>query len=97
MQYNLFMYCNGDPVNGYDPSGYFDIFSEIKAVITDYVLMRVIDELNGADKCTAIAHGVCMSYALGDIISFAASGQIVSDSNGHVDIQLSYGDGFGKN
>ncbi|MCR5355933.1 MAG: RHS repeat-associated core domain-containing protein [Lachnospiraceae bacterium] len=25
MQYNLFMYCNGDPVNGVDPSGQFEV------------------------------------------------------------------------
>ena len=25
MQYNLFMYCNGDSVNGYDPSGHFSL------------------------------------------------------------------------
>ena len=48
MQYNLFMYCNGDPVNGDDPSGHFVITTTIiTAEIISVALSMTIGALVG--------------------------------------------------
>ena len=82
MQYNLFIYCNGNPINGYDPSGHFDI-------------IEILDLLNGEDNVAAEGYGLYASASLGGLFSYSASFQFVFDSEDHIEFQWSIGDGVG--
>ncbi len=45
MQYNLFMYCNGDPVNGYDPSGKEVVLVATGAVVAAADVLIIIEQV----------------------------------------------------
>ena len=97
MQYNLFMYCNGDPVNEEDMSGHgaiMDIYMAImclQSLITGNPLTTT-NEANG-EPFMATSVGVSASITYG--LAHAVSLQLYTDQYGEVALQFTYGNGVG--
>ncbi len=97
MQYNLFMYCNGDPVNGIDPSGHIDFMDfyftlmSIQAIISGNTLPTESNSEGGARMATAT--GVSASFTMGFV--YLASLQLYKDQYGNAALQFTCGDGIG--
>ena len=86
MQYNLFMYCNGNPINDRDAHGYSPISTYgvliCMLLATDYVLN------SRSDNCLATSVGVYASGTINDALSLGLSTQLTSDTEGNNQIQI---------
>ncbi len=97
MQYNLFMYCNGDPVNGFDPSGHVDILDYylvimcIQSLVTGNSLPTEMETEN--ESRIAITTGASANLSIGFV--YSTSLQLYKDQYGTVALQFTYGDGVG--
>ena len=80
MQYNLFMYCNGDPVNNTDYSGHLSDIERLVIMTATIAALAAVVVLTGGTG--AIAIGAAIGVAGGAAIGFGAAG-IASILNGN--------------
>ena len=67
MQYNLFMYCNGDPVNGDDPSGHFAIMASLGIIAAGAIIGGLVGAYTAAASGGDIEQGIKEGLLLGGV------------------------------
>ena len=95
MQYNLFMYCNGDPVNNVDSTGEITEVLRVIGLLTDVYWLAnryQIEKLKQEDGKYVVSQGVIIGAEA--VVGGNISVQVVSSGNGEKGIAISFGAGL---